>query len=105
MDEAANDTVAFEPAQLLSQHLLATPRDRAFEVGEAMPLAVEQLEQDDELPAPRDDLEEPKLDLRSRRLRRCKDTTRRSTALFRFQYLTLSSVLAMASAYSLIHRG
>lgn len=57
MDDAAHDPVLFHLPELLDQHFLGDPRDRAFEIGEAQNMPAEEVKQDHQLPAPLKKLE------------------------------------------------
>jgi hypothetical protein len=57
MDDSANDAVFLQLAQLLDQHLLRDRGNGSLKLRETQQLAVEQVEQDDELPAPFENLE------------------------------------------------
>lgn len=57
VNDAADDPVLLHLAKLLDQHFLGNSLDRALEIGEAQHLSTKEVKQDDELPAPIDQLE------------------------------------------------
>jgi len=57
VNDSPHDPIGFQLAELLREHLLRDPRYRALQVGEAQNLAAEQMEQDQQLPPPFDELE------------------------------------------------
>lgn len=75
VDESTDDSMLFQLAQLLNQHLLRNRRDRPFQVGKAQHLAAEQMEQDDELPPAVENLERALDALGSRYRRVCRKLT------------------------------
>ncbi len=73
VNDARNDAIALELAQLLDQHLLRDTGNGPLEIGEASHLSAEELKQDDELPAPLKHLDDVLQTLRSH-LRRVSNT-------------------------------
>jgi len=57
VDDSSHDSVGFQLAELLHEHLLRDRRYRTLQVGEAQNLAAEQMEQDQQLPPALDELE------------------------------------------------
>jgi hypothetical protein len=57
VNHATNDAVAFHLTELLDEHLLGDPGDRALELGEAQDMTTEEPEQDDELPSALEELQ------------------------------------------------
>jgi hypothetical protein len=52
MDGAHHQSVCFELAKLLAEHLLTDAGDGPFELGEAADIAIEKMEEDHQLPSP-----------------------------------------------------
>lgn len=57
VDGSAHNSVGFQLAELLRQHLLRNRRNRTLQVGEAQNLATEQMKQDQQLPPAFDEFE------------------------------------------------
>lgn len=55
MHDTPDDPVGLHLAQLLNQHLLRNPGDRALQLGEAQHRPAEEVEKDHELPASLED--------------------------------------------------
>lgn len=51
MDSPLDDSIGFQLAKLLREHLLRDRRNRAFQVGESQDPAAEEMKQDQQLPA------------------------------------------------------
>ena len=57
VDDSPDDSIDFQLAKLLREHLLGNRRNRAFQLGESQHLAAEEMKQDQQLPAALDELE------------------------------------------------
>jgi hypothetical protein len=57
VDDAPNDSIDLQLAELLREHFLGNRRHRAFQLGESQDLAAEEMKQDQQLPATLDELE------------------------------------------------
>ena len=57
MDDSSHDPIGFHPAKLLDEHLLRNFGNRSLQIREAEHVAVEEMKQDQQLPASFQNLE------------------------------------------------
>ena len=57
MDDSSNDAIDLHLAKLLDEHLLRDRRDRPLEIREPQHPSSKQVEEDEQFPAPLEDLE------------------------------------------------
>jgi len=57
MHDSSDNTIGLHVAKLLDEHLLRNRGNRAFQIREAEHIAAEEMKQDQQLPAPFQDLE------------------------------------------------